>query len=116
MTGKVGFRSLLVRGGLLGLLAAVPWDVAPAQEPGSPSMRKCTCRANGRSYELGERICLMSPSGWRVAECRMAQNVTSWEFGTEECNVGADLAPTGGRAGSRPMAVAGSPVTGKGGG
>jgi hypothetical protein len=114
--GDRGFRPLLARGGLLGLLVAAPWGIAPAQELGPPGARKCTCRANGRSYELGERVCLEGPAGYRVAECRMAENVTSWVFGSEECDVSAMLGPARGRAGSAPMPVAGSPGTGKGGG
>lgn len=50
---------------------------------------ECRCRANGRSYELGARVCLLTPSGYRVAECRMQQNVSSWTFGSEECSLSA---------------------------
>lgn len=114
--GKRGFLPLLARG-LLGLLVAVPWAGAVAQAPGAPPGRHpCTCRAHGRSYGLGERACILSPAGWRIAECRMAQNVTSWALSGEACEVSAGRGLPPGRAGSRAAAVAGSPGNGKGGG
>jgi hypothetical protein len=83
----------------LGLLAgeaavsgvdASPRLVQPAQNPHIA----CTCRANGRSYALGERVCLSTASGYRVAECRMQQNVTSWAIGPDDCAVSAGPALT----------------------
>ena len=62
-----------------------------ASAGGAPRAIECHCRANGRTYELGERVCLPTPSGQRVAECRMVQNVTSWSFGSEDCSVSASL-------------------------
>ncbi len=54
--------------------------------------RDCTCRANGRSYHMGERVCLRTPDGaLRTAECRMVQNVTSWAFSQEACDVVSGL-------------------------
>lgn len=50
----------------------------------APGHINCTCRANGRSYGLGERVCLATPNGARMAECRMSQNVTSWVVQGEE--------------------------------
>ena len=43
------------------------------------------------AYQLGERVCLKTPSGRRVAECRMSQNVTSWAIQSESCDVSAGL-------------------------
>lgn len=51
---------------------------------------ECHCRAEGRNYELGARICLRTATGYRLAECRMQQNVTSWMFGQEDCTPTAD--------------------------
>jgi hypothetical protein len=48
---------------------------------------RCSCRANGRSYEVGERACIATPSGPRLARCRLVQNVTSWEVEAEGCEV-----------------------------
>ncbi len=86
---------------LLAVLATMPgWraGAAPAvvaansHAARSTAELKCHCRANGRTYELGERVCLLSPQGLRVAECRMQQNVTSWQFDREDCSVNASLA------------------------
>ena len=52
---------------------------------------QCRCRANGRSYELGEKVCLKTPDGYRIAECRMSQNVTSWALAKDDCMVNAGL-------------------------
>jgi hypothetical protein len=70
-------------------------SAAQAPPPAARSSRdiECRCRADGRTYELGARVCLRTPSGYRVAECRMVQNVTSWSFGAEgDCSVSASLA------------------------
>jgi hypothetical protein len=48
----------------------------------------CSCRANGRSYEPGERACIATPAGPRLARCVLVQNVTSWALEAEEgCEV-----------------------------
>lgn len=73
------------------LEAAAP-PAGPGQAPvAAPRAIECHCRANGRAYQLGDRVCLSTPSGQRVAECRMVQNVTSWSFGSEDCSVSASL-------------------------
>jgi hypothetical protein len=78
----------------------LPWPVGAAAAPpsrpesaqaASPRTIDCRCRANGRTYELGQRVCLSTPSGHRVAECRMVQNVTSWAVAQEDCSVSALL-------------------------
>ena len=91
-TGAVG----MALSALLFSISPAPITAATTSAPGQPqaaSPRKieCRCRANGRNYELGQRICLLTPAGYRVAECRMSQNVTSWAFGGEECALSAAL-------------------------
>jgi hypothetical protein len=49
----------------------------------------CTCRAHGRSYELGQTTCLATPNGFRRATCGMVLNNTSWQFSQTPC-VAAD--------------------------
>lgn len=51
----------------------------------------CMCRANGERYHVGERVCLSTPGGRRIAECRMSQNVTNWAVQSEGCDVSAGL-------------------------
>jgi hypothetical protein len=84
---------------LLATLLVLAGGVTPARSAGPPSRQAqgapridCTCRANGHSYQLGERVCLKTPEGFRIAECRMSQNVTSWAVGRDDCVVSA-LAP-----------------------
>jgi hypothetical protein len=49
---------------------------------------RCSCRANGRSYEPGERACIATPAGPRLARCVLVQNVTSWALEADEgCEV-----------------------------
>jgi hypothetical protein len=48
---------------------------------------RCSCRANGRNYELGERACIATPGGPRLARCALVQNVTSWAIEAEGCQV-----------------------------
>lgn len=45
----------------------------------------CTCRALGRSFELGQSLCLVTPDGPRLAVCGMQVNVTSWRFSQMPC-------------------------------
>lgn len=83
----------------VGLAIALHLSASPAfaADPSPPAVQaanphiNCTCRANGRSYALGERVCLAVAGGHRVAECRMQQNVTTWRIGNESCEVTASL-------------------------
>ena len=70
------------------LLAAAP--PAPAAEGMRPI--ECRCRANGQNFALGERTCLLTADGYRLAQCRMVQNVTSWRVEPDSCVMSA-LAP-----------------------
>lgn len=74
-------------------------DAAEAQiAPGPDPHINCTCRAQGRSYHIGERVCLSTPKGYRVAECRMQQNVTNWAVSPEDCSVSAAVGPAAARS------------------
>jgi hypothetical protein len=53
--------------------------LAPAPAGASP---ECTCRAAGRSFEVGQSTCLR---GERMAICVMEQNVTSWRMTDASC-------------------------------
>lgn len=91
-------RLATVAGLSLGLFLAGGVGPAPAAElavlaQAGTAYHNCTCRAQGRSYQLGERVCLATPRGYRVAECRMQQNVTSWNISAEDCSVSAGGPP-----------------------
>jgi hypothetical protein len=60
------------------------------------SFADCTCRSQGRDYELGKSVCLQTPKGARIATCGMVLNNTSWQFSDTPCvvsDVPADPAP-----------------------
>jgi hypothetical protein len=45
----------------------------------------CYCRAQGRTFALGEMACLRTAEGPRIAECGMVLNNTSWQFTPRPC-------------------------------
>jgi hypothetical protein len=47
----------------------------------------CTCRSQGRDFELGQSTCLQTPKGARIATCGMVLNNTSWTFSDTPCVV-----------------------------
>jgi hypothetical protein len=56
----------------------------------------CTCRSQGRDYDLGKSVCLSTPKGARIATCGMVLNNTSWQFSETPCVVSeapADVPP-----------------------
>ena len=73
------FRARCLGGGVLALLLLAAGSAAA----------DCTCRAKGRDYKHGERICLSGPAGPRSAVCGMEQNVASWIVIDEPCAVSA---------------------------
>lgn len=80
-------RSLVV---LLGLIAAAPalaqdeprlhHAQAPAHNP-----LDCYCRAQGRMFAPGEKVCLKTAQGGRMAQCGMELNVMSWSITETPC-------------------------------
>ncbi len=74
----------------LGLLTAAPaWaaDGAQVRHAQAPhhNPRDCYCRAQGRMFAPGERVCLKTAEGSRLAECRMEINVMSWSITASAC-------------------------------
>lgn len=61
----------------------------------SPASADCTCRSQGRDYELGQSVCLQSPKGARIATCGMVLNNTSWQFTEMPCTVSRAPDPPG---------------------
>ena len=66
------------------------WPSAPFRGI-SPENPPCTCRAPGIEAEVGQDVCLPTPSGGRRARCVMVLNNTSWSVGTERCGAVASL-------------------------
>jgi hypothetical protein len=83
-------RRLAATGALLAILLPVlAWSPPavqagrfPSQDlspvPEAPTLPPCTCRAQGRVFQMGETVCLETADGPRPALCVMDQNVTSW--------------------------------------
>jgi hypothetical protein len=45
----------------------------------------CYCRAQGRMFALGEKVCLKTAEGPRLAQCGMEINVMSWSITEAPC-------------------------------
>jgi hypothetical protein len=59
----------------------------------SAAAADCTCRAQGRDFELGQTACLTTPNGARLATCGMVLNNSSWQFSDAPCTVSAAPPP-----------------------
>ena len=59
----------------------------------------CTCRSQGRDYELGKSVCLQTPKGARIATCGMVLNNTSWQFSDTPCVISEAPADASARPG-----------------
>ncbi len=57
----------------------------PVAQAGQSTLPPCTCRAEGREFDMGASICLQTPEGRRIATCEMDQNVTSWRPTERRC-------------------------------
>ncbi|MBL4785989.1 MAG: hypothetical protein JKY49_11245 [Cohaesibacteraceae bacterium] len=66
---------------LFAALVSISVGEALSQEKKIP----CTCRFKGADIELGQRVCLKSNSGLRIAICEMYQNNTTWNITEEPC-------------------------------
>jgi hypothetical protein len=62
-----------------------PEAAQEAQLTGGHNPLDCYCRAQGRTYAVGDRVCLRTAQGPRIAECEMVLNVTSWGFTERPC-------------------------------
>src|SRR5215475_4636625 len=70
---------------LIGSMSAQAHDPAHPPYPGWEHI-KCACLANGHSYEVGQRVCLQTPTGFQMAECKLSQNVTTWALQPGNCD------------------------------
>ena len=53
--------------------------------PPGAARADCACRYDGGTIELGQSVCMNTPSGQRLARCDMALNNTSWTFLDAPC-------------------------------
>lgn len=72
----------------LGLVLALASPAAASEKPALTPVSQpaeCSCRAQGRSFEVGETACLRVGESSRVAQCGMVLNNTSWRFTDQPC-------------------------------
>lgn len=62
-----------------------PGAFQDAQMRGNHNPVDCYCRAEGKTFAIGEKVCLRTAAGLRIAECEMVLNVTSWGFTERPC-------------------------------
>ena len=78
------------------IVALALMGLAPAgahERPALPQMAQspdhnpleCYCRAQGRMFAPGEKVCLKTAEGPRLAQCRMEINVMSWSVTETPC-------------------------------
>lgn len=80
-------RSVVVFLGLIMVVPAWAHEVPTAQTVQAPAHNPidCYCRAEGKMVPLGERVCLKTPEGPKLAQCRMEINVMSWSITEMPC-------------------------------
>ncbi|WP_262271598.1 MULTISPECIES: hypothetical protein [Microvirga] len=74
----------------LALVAAAP--VLGHETPSSQTAQApvhnpldCYCRAQGRMFAVGEKVCLKTAEGPKLAQCQMEVNVMSWTITEVPC-------------------------------
>lgn len=77
-------------GTLVALTLGALGSPAAAHDPtvhadAGPGLPPCTCRADGRDFQMGEVVCLRTNQGPRLARCVMVLNNTSWETIQQSC-------------------------------
>ena len=81
-------RSVVVVLGLMVLAPAAAHErpVAPqaVQAPGHNPL-ECYCRAQGKMFAPGEKVCLRTAEGPKLAQCMMEINVMSWSITETPC-------------------------------
>jgi hypothetical protein len=86
MRSIVVFLSLLLAAPVAALDEPLPHrgHIHQAQVPDHNPL-DCYCRAQGRIFAPGEKICLKTAEGPRLAQCRMEVNVMSWSITEAAC-------------------------------
>ena len=50
-----------------------------------PPNVSCKCRHAGKFYAAGDYACIKTNKGFRLAQCALSENVSSWRFTTGGC-------------------------------
>ncbi|HEV2565161.1 MAG TPA: hypothetical protein VGU19_08750 [Microvirga sp.] len=80
-------RSVVVCLGLLAVTPAPAHEVPVSQTAQAPAHNPldCYCRAQGRMFAPGEKVCLKTAEGPKLAQCQMEINVMSWSITEVPC-------------------------------
>jgi hypothetical protein len=76
---------------VLGLMVLAPASAherpALPQQAQAPAhnLLDCYCRAQGKMFAPGEKVCLKTADGPRLAQCQMEINVMSWSLTEAPC-------------------------------
>jgi hypothetical protein len=81
MRSVVVFLSLIASASVLAQeVPVVQTAQAPAHNP-----LDCYCRAQGKMFALGEKVCLKTAEGPKLAQCQVEINVMSWSITDVAC-------------------------------
>jgi len=83
ITPMLGLRSqaLLGTAGILAA-AAVALSLTAQTTLAGPD---CKCRYAGQFFKAGDFACIKTSKGYRLAQCSLSENVSSWRFLDEGC-------------------------------
>jgi hypothetical protein len=86
MRGVVVFLGLLIAGQFIpGPAGALEQPRFHQTQAPDHNPLDCYCRAQGRMFAMGERVCLRTAEGPKLAQCRMEINVMSWSITEAPC-------------------------------
>lgn len=51
------------------------------------SAPSCVCRYAGKTYNVGQSVCMVTPAGERRALCGFVLNNTAWKFSAGGCGI-----------------------------
>ena len=80
-------RSVVVCLSLIVTNPALAHEVPVSQTAQAPAHNPldCYCRAQGRMFAPGEKVCLKTAEGPKLAQCQMEINVMSWSITEVPC-------------------------------
>ncbi|MBQ0819985.1 hypothetical protein KBI52_07120 [Microvirga sp. HBU67558] len=80
-------RSVVVFLGLIAGAPALGHDMPVPQTAQAPAhnLLDCYCRAQGKMFAVGEKVCLKTTEGPKLAQCQMEINVMSWTITEVPC-------------------------------
>ncbi|WP_114945739.1 hypothetical protein [Microvirga calopogonii] len=80
-------RSVVVFLGLVAAAPALAHEMPTVQTAQAPSHNplECYCRAQGKMFAVGEKVCLKTAEGPKLAQCQMEINVMSWSITDIAC-------------------------------